>query len=61
MGLYEKQSGKKLDNYHDAAIQLAEIHMNEYVEQQSIYGGRQEFVADGVVVLGMTRYAVKLS
>lgn len=29
VGLYEKQAGKKLDNYHDAAIQLAEIHMNE--------------------------------
>ena len=31
VGLYEKQKGKKLDIYHDAAIRLAEIHMNEYV------------------------------
>lgn len=31
VGLYEKQAGKKLDDYHDAAIRLAEIHMNEYV------------------------------
>ena len=61
VGLYEKQSGKKLDDYHDAAIRLAEIHMNEYVEQQSIYGGRQEFVADRVAVIGMTRYGVKRS
>lgn len=33
VGLYEKQADRKLDNYHDAAIRLAEIHMNEYVEQ----------------------------
>ena len=29
VGLYERQAGKKLDEYHDAAIRLAEIHMNE--------------------------------
>ena len=29
VGLYEKQAGKKLDEYHDAAVRLAEIHMNE--------------------------------
>lgn len=37
VGLYEKQAGKKLDNYHDAAIRLAEIHMNEYVGQRFSY------------------------
>ena len=31
VGLYEKQAGKKLDNYHNAAVRLAEIHMHEYV------------------------------
>lgn len=40
VGLYEKQNGKKLDSYHDAAIRLAEIHMNEYVGQQFPNGGR---------------------
>ena len=39
VGLYEKQSGKKLDNYHDAAIRLAELHMNEYVGQRLLYIG----------------------
>ena len=29
VGLYEKQADKKLDDYHDAAIRLAEILMNE--------------------------------
>lgn len=29
VGLYEKQAGKKLDEYHNAAIRLAEIHMDE--------------------------------
>lgn len=33
VSLYEKQAGKKLDDYHDAAIRLAEVHMNEYVGQ----------------------------
>lgn len=36
VGLYEKQAGKRLDNLHDAAIQLAEIHMNEYVMKLSL-------------------------
>ena len=34
VGLYEKQAGKRLDDYHDAAIRLAESHMEEYVELQ---------------------------
>ncbi|CAD6569378.1 MAG: Superkiller protein 3 [Alectoria sarmentosa] len=34
VGLYEKQAGKKLDDYHGAAIRLAELHMNEYVGQR---------------------------
>ncbi len=29
--LYEKQSGEKLNEYHDAAIHLAELFMEEYV------------------------------
>ena len=33
VGLYEKQADRKLDEYHDAAIRLAEIHTEEYVEQ----------------------------
>ena len=33
VGLYEKQADRKLDDYHNAAIRLAEIHMDEYVEQ----------------------------
>ena len=32
VGLYEKQADRKLDEYHNAAIRLAEIHMDEYVE-----------------------------
>ena len=39
VGLYEKQAGKKLDEYHDAVIRLAEIHMNEYVGQWFSYVG----------------------
>lgn len=37
VGLYEKQAGKKLDDYHGAAIRLAELHMNEYVGQRISY------------------------
>lgn len=33
VGLYEKQAGRKLDDYHDAVIRLAGIHMDEYVGQ----------------------------
>ena len=29
--LYEKQAGKKLNEYHNATINLAELHMEEYV------------------------------
>ena len=29
VALYEKQAGEKLDDYHDAALHLAEIHMND--------------------------------
>lgn len=36
VGLYDKQAGKKLDRYHDAATRLAEIHMNEYVGQDFV-------------------------
>ena len=39
VGLYEKQAGKKLDDYHDAAIRLADIHMDEYVKQSFSNGG----------------------
>jgi superkiller protein 3 len=31
ISLYEKQAGKRLDDYHEAAIHLAEIYMQEYV------------------------------
>ena len=29
VSLYEKQADRKLDDYHNAAIRLAEIHMDE--------------------------------
>ncbi len=30
--LYEKQAGQKLNEYHNAAIHLAELFMEEYVD-----------------------------
>jgi len=36
VSLYEKQHGNKLDEYHDVAIQLAEIHRDEYVRSLTI-------------------------
>ena len=61
VGLYEKQKGKKLDNYHDAAIRLAEIHMNEYVGRQFFYLSLQNIVANRVALSGTTGYDVKQS
>ena len=37
VGLYEKQNGRKLDVYHDAAVRLAEIHMNEYAGRYFLF------------------------
>lgn len=31
ISLYEKQAGKKLDEYHQAASNLADIYIQEYV------------------------------
>ena len=40
INLYEKQAGKKLDGYQNAALQLAEIFMEAYVlRTSSFYGG----------------------
>lgn len=30
--LYEKQAGEKLNEYHNAAVNLAELFMEEYVD-----------------------------
>ena len=61
VGLYEKQKGRKLDSYHDAALRLAEIHMNEYAGRKFFYLSMQGIVANRAVLLGMTRYDVKQS
>ena len=60
VGLYEKQAGRKLDDYHDAAVRLAEIHMEKYVEQQFPYLAWWEVWTNRVVTV-MTRYVVSLS
>ena len=61
VGLYEKQKGRKLDCYHEAAIRLAEIHMNEYVGRKFLYLSLQGIVANRILHLVMTRSDVKLS
>lgn len=40
IALYEKQAGKKLDEYRKAAIQLAEIFMAVYVARSWDLNGR---------------------
>ena len=61
VGLYEKQAGKKLDIYHDAAVRLAEIHMDEYVGQRFLHFGWWYIVTDTVSVIEMTKHAAKQS
>ncbi|KAF6241111.1 hypothetical protein HO173_000905 [Letharia columbiana] len=66
VGLYDKQAGKKLDRYHDAATRLAEIHMNEndkircqtvvqkYTENAKKYGSRAQYKHSLEVLLPTT-------
>ena len=42
--LYEKQAGRKVDEYHKAALHLAELFMKGYVRGPGMWKGRPQLM-----------------